>query len=136
MPPETDILVKNLNILVVEDNPGTLKLIQAVLKDMGVAQVRTAMDGRDAQAYLDGGAGAINLVICDWNMPHMSGLELLKQVRASRPDLPFLMITARGTMDSVIAAKKNGVSAYIVKPFAPAQLEEKVASLAGRAQGT
>lgn len=127
-----DIDLQKLHILVVEDNPRTLKLIQAVLKDMGVGQAFTANDGREAQSFLDAGGELINLIICDWNMPRMSGLELLKQVRMSYPDMPFLMVTARGTIDSVTAAKKNGVSAYIVKPFSPAELEQKVVSLARR----
>ncbi len=124
--------LQKLHILVVEDNPRTLKLIQAVLKDMGVGQAFTATDGREAQAFLDAGGELINLIICDWNMPRMSGLDLLKQVRMSHPDMPFLMVTARGTIDSVTAAKKNGVSAYVVKPFSPAELEQKVVSLARR----
>ncbi len=124
--------LQKLHILVVEDNARTLKLIQVVLKDMGVGQSFSAKDGREAQIFLDGAADLINLIICDWNMPRMSGLDLLKQVRMSYPEIPFLMVTARGTIDSVMAAKKSGVSAYIVKPFSPAELEQKVVSLALR----
>jgi len=127
-----DIDLQNLHVLVVDDNPRTLKLIQAVLKDMGVGQIFTATDGREAQMFLDAGEELINLIVCDWNMPRMSGLELLRQVRMTKADMPFLMVTARGTIDSVTAAKKNGVSAYIVKPFSPAELEQKVVSLARR----
>ncbi|MEE8189849.1 MAG: response regulator [Kiloniellales bacterium] len=124
--------LKNTHILVVEDNTRTLRLIMAVLKDMGVGQVFTAKDGREAQTFLDGAREMINLIICDWNMPRMTGLELLKQVRMSDPGMPFLMVTARGSVDSVMAAKKSGVSAYIVKPFSPSELEQKVVSLARR----
>jgi len=127
-----DIDLQNLHVLVVDDNPRTLKLIQAVLKDMGVGQIFTAIDGREAQMFLDAGEELINLIVCDWNMPRMNGLELLRQVRMTKPGMPFLMVTARGTIDSVTAAKKNGVSAYIVKPFSPAELEQKVVSLARR----
>ncbi len=124
--------LQKLHILVVEDNPRTLKLIQAVLKDMGVGQVFTAKDGREAQKFLEAGGELINLIICDWNMPRMSGLDLLKQVRMTMPEMPFLMVTARGTIDSVMAAKKSGVSGYVVKPFSPAELEQKVVALARR----
>jgi len=62
-------------------------------------------------------------------MPRMTGLDLLKQVRMTNPEMPFLMVTARGTIDSVMAAKKSGVSAYVVKPFSPAELEQKVVAL-------
>lgn len=127
-----DFDLQDLQILVVEDNPRTLKLIQAVLKDMGVGQTFTATDGREAEKFLDGAGDLINVIVCDWNMPRMSGLDLLRQVRMTRPDMPFLMVTARGTIDSVMAAKKNGVSAYIVKPFSPAELEQKIVSLARR----
>ncbi len=127
-----EIDLHKLHVLVVEDNTLTLKLIQAVLKDMSVGQVYTARDGREAQTFLDAGEDLINLIICDWNMPRMSGLDLLKQVRMVHPDLPFLMVTARGTIDSVVAAKKSGVSGYVVKPFSPAELEQKVVALARR----
>lgn len=127
-----DVDLQMLNVLIVEDNPRTLKLIQAIIKDLGVGQAFTARDGREARAFLDAGDDLINLIICDWNMPRMSGLDLLKQVRMVHPDLPFLMVTARGTIDSVAAAKKNGVSAYVVKPFSPAELEQKVVALARR----
>ena len=127
-----EIDLHKLHVLVVEDNTLTLKLIQAVLKDMSVGQVYTARDGREAQTFLDAGDDPINLIICDWNMPRMSGLDLLKQVRMAYPDLPFLMVTARGTIDSVVAAKKSGVSGYVVKPFSPAELEQKVVALARR----
>lgn len=127
-----EIDLHKLHVLVVEDNTLTLKLIQAVLKDMSVGQVYTARDGREAQTFLDAGDDLINLIICDWNMPRMSGLDLLKQVRTVHPDLPFLMVTARGTIDSVVAAKKSGVSGYVVKPFSPAELEQKVVALARR----
>ena len=127
-----EIDLKNLHVLAVEDNTLTLRLIQAVLKDMGVGQVFTAGDGREAQTFLDGADDLINLIICDWNMPRMSGLELLKQVRMTRPEMPFLMVTARGTIDSVVAAKKSGVSGYVVKPFSPAELEQKVVAMARR----
>lgn len=127
-----DVQLEKLNVLVVEDNPKTRKLIEAVLNDMRVGQVFTANDGREAQTFLETGNGLINLIICDWNMPRMSGLELLKQVRNDHPDIPFLMVTARGTIDSVLTAKQSGVSAYIVKPFSPAMLEEKVVTLSRR----
>ncbi len=124
--------LRKLHVLIVEDNARTLKLIQVVLKDMGVGQSFTAKDGREAQIFLDGAGDLINLIICDWNMPRMTGLDLLKQVRMAYPKMPFLMVTARGNIDSVMAAKKSGVSAYVVKPFSPAELEQKVVALARR----
>ena len=68
-------------------------------------------------------------VICDWNMPGMSGMELFKQVHAREPKLPFLMLTGRADLDSVVAAKKAGVHGYIVKPISPAELKTKISFL-------
>lgn len=99
---------------------------------LDVGQAFTAKDGREAQTFLEAGGELINLIICDWSMPRMSGLDLLKQVRMTMPEMPFLMVTARGTIDSVMAAKKSGVSGYVVKPFSPAELEQKVVALARR----
>lgn len=122
--------LRTLNILVVEDNKQTMNLVHAILKGMNVGQIFTAQDGREAQMFLDEAGEMINFIICDWNMPRMTGLELLKQVRTFNTEIPFLMITARGTIDSVATAKKSGVSGYIAKPFAPAALEQKIVALA------
>jgi DNA-binding response OmpR family regulator len=126
--------LSKLHVLVVEDNTSTLKLIQAVLGGLGVGQVFTARNGQEAQKFLDEADDLINLIVCDWMMPKLSGLELLKQVRTVIPDMPFLMVTAKGTIDDVMAAKKSGVSAYIVKPFSPSELERKVVDLARRTE--
>jgi DNA-binding response OmpR family regulator len=68
----------------------------------------------------------VNFIICDWNMPGITGINFLRQVRTTHPHIPFLMITGRADKNSVIEAKSVGVSAYIKKPFSPRQLEEKV----------
>jgi len=123
-----------LKVLVVEDNREAAHLIRMVLRDMGVNQIFDATDGREALDFLDKSEQFINLVISDWNMPRMTGIELLRQIRSVRPDMPFLMITARGSVDAVKEARDQGVSAYVVKPFAPAELERKLISLYRRAQ--
>lgn len=73
--------------------------------------------------------GDVTMVVCDWNMPNMNGIDFLKHVRKTRPDLPFLMMTARSDKESLIAAKEAGVNAFLRKPFTPAQLEAKVSNL-------
>ena len=76
--------------------------------------------------FTDNAMDMIDIVICDWNMPKLSGIDLLKQMRSVYPDVPFLMITGRSDMDSVSLAKSSGVTAYIRKPFSPAHLEIKL----------
>ena len=68
----------------------------------------------------------MNLIICDWNMPNMNGVELLRQLRTVDPDMPFLMVTGRTDIESVVEAKSSGVTAYISKPFSSQQLEAKL----------
>lgn len=125
-------MLKNLRILLVEDNSQTLRFVQAVIKGMGITQTFVARDGREALKFVDEAEELIDLIICDWNMPRMTGLELLQQIRTVGVDIPFLMVTGRATIDSVAIAKKYGVSAYIAKPFSPAELEHKIVSLARR----
>ena len=125
--------ISDLTVLIIDDEPSVTRLLKMMLNDLKVAQVFVAKDGRDALDFLGSFDDAgVDFIICDWNMPRMSGLDLLKQVRMAYPDLPFLMVTARGTIDSVVAAKKSGVSGYVVKPFSPAELEQKVVALARR----
>jgi two-component system chemotaxis response regulator CheY len=76
----------------------------------------------------------IDLVLCDWNMPGRSGLELLQQVRSVGLEVPFVMVTGRADKESVIAAKDAGVTAYISKPFSAAQLEAKMRAAVARAR--
>ncbi|MFM2045652.1 MAG: hypothetical protein RLY86_4228, partial [Pseudomonadota bacterium] len=72
----------------------------------------------------------IDIIICDWAMPRLSGIELLHEVRQMYPGIPFLMQTGHGTRDHVMEAKMKGVSAFIVKPFSGAQLEVKLRQMA------
>jgi DNA-binding response OmpR family regulator len=122
--------LSELKVLLVEDNPHAMKLVRMVLQDIGITQIFTAKDGRVALDFLGECEELVNLIISDWNMPRLSGLELLTQVRSARPEIPFLMLTARATVDSVKQARDSNVSAYLVKPFSPEQLERKVIALA------
>lgn len=122
----------SLNILVVEDEDAARSYIEMILTDMGVASVTTAADGRQALEIFADNEDKYDLVVCDWMMPRMSGLEFLKQVRSVSPDKPFLMITALATVEAVEEAITHHVSAYVAKPFEPEQLEEKVLSLTMR----
>jgi len=122
----SDKRFNDLKILLVEDDTTSRALTRNMLVEFGVTQVFESSDGREALAFMDTAFDFIDMVICDWNMPHMSGVELLRQLRSVDPSMPFLMITGRGDMESVVEAKASGVTAYIRKPFSPQQLEAKM----------
>lgn len=117
---------KTMNILIVDDYKTMLRIIRNLLKQLDFDNVEEASDGTEALAKLR--AGNFGLVISDWNMEPMTGLELLKEVRADQrlKNLPFIMITAESKTENVIAAKQAGVSNYIVKPFNAETLREKI----------
>ena len=123
--------LESLNVLVVDDDEAMRMLVCRMLKRMRIGSVLEAAGGQQALDTLATGGDAVNIVICDWNMPGMSGMDLFKQVHATRPKLPFLMLTGRADLDSVVAAKKAGVHGYIVKPISPAELKTKISFLLG-----
>ncbi len=123
------IPLEHLKVLMVEDNAQAAKLLQKVLAGIGVHQVYRATDGREAQKFLDAADDLVDLIICDWAMPHMTGLELLQQVRTVYADMPFIMLTGNAEVDSVKAAIKFGVNAYVTKPYSPQQLAEHIFTL-------
>lgn len=124
--------VTRMRVLVVEDEEAAAGYIRMVLSDMGVQSVTWARDGQEAMELFGGHEGDYDIIVCDWMMPRLSGIDVLKQVRALRPDLPFLMVTALATQPAVEAAMKHDVTAYIAKPFPPEQLEEKLMVLMNR----
>ena len=117
---------KNLKILIVDDFATMRKVIRNLLKQGGFENVVEAEDGVAALKVLQ--SQKVDFIISDWNMPNMSGLELLKAVRSTDDlkELPFLMVTAEALKDNVVAAVKAGVSNYIVKPFTAEVLTEKI----------
>jgi two-component system chemotaxis response regulator CheY len=121
----------NIPILVVDDYKTMLRIIRNLLKQLGFDNVDEATDGSSAlQKLRDKSYG---LVISDWNMEPMTGLELLKEVRADTQlgDLPFIMVTAESKSENVVAAKQAGVSNYIVKPFNAETLKSKLEAAIG-----
>jgi DNA-binding response OmpR family regulator len=125
-----------IKVLIVEDNEHARKLLRMILRDMGITQIFTASDGAEALQFLGESEEMINCIISDWNMPHMSGIDLLRQVRSTRSDMPFLMLTARNTKEAVHEAGEAKVTAYLAKPFSPEQLERKVMTLLRKLDGT
>lgn len=124
----------DLRVLLVDDNPQALRLLKMVLSGLGIHQLFTAADGKTAQDFLGETEEDIDLIVCDWEMPRMTGLELLQQVRTVRPDMPFMMVTGNVDVKSVRAAKEFGVNAYLSKPFTPGQMEEKIKAIANHKQ--
>ena len=120
-----------MNILIVDDYKTMLRIIRNLLKQLGFNNVDEATDGSMAlQKLRDKDYG---LVISDWNMEPMTGLQLLKEVRADErlKDMPFIMVTAESKTENVVAAKQAGVNNYIVKPFNADTLRKKMSSVIG-----
>ena len=122
---------KNMPILIVDDYKTMLRIIRNLLKQLGFTNVDEAMDGGEALTKMK--ASDFDLVISDWNMEPMTGLQLLKEVRSedSLKKTPFIMITAESKTENVVAAKEAGVNNYIVKPFNAATLRTKLTSVIG-----
>jgi len=115
-------------ILFVEDSPTMRRIIANSLRQVGFEEIIEAENGVDALEKLEG--KEIDLVVTDWNMPEMNGAELVKTLREMPPyaEVPIIMITTRGMKDDVMTAMKLGVNGYIIKPFTPEILQEKLRS--------
>jgi len=115
-----------MRILVVDDFASMRKIIKGLLKQIGFQNIEEADDGSTALEKLK--IGEFDLVICDWNMPKVPGIEVLKAVRNDPrlKHLPFLMVTAEAKKDNVMEAVKAGVNQYIVKPFTAETLKKKI----------
>lgn len=123
---------KNMHILIVDDYKTMLRIIRNLLRQLGFVNIDEATDGAMALSMMRGG-GNYGLVISDWNMEPMTGLQLLREVRtdAKLKATPFIMVTAESKSENVIAAKEAGVSNYIVKPFNAETLKTKMVSVLG-----
>lgn len=112
--------------LLIEDNDEIRELVRHFLEDIGLHNITECVDGQEALELLDTRMDDFDLIICDWNLPHVSGNALLRHVRMTHPSLPFIMITSRADYNSVIIAREDGVDAYLRKPFLQSELEEKI----------
>ncbi len=121
--------VSTLDVLVVDDDSVNLNLITAMLSHFGVRSCAGIQNATQAVALLRRQPERFGLVLCDWNMPKISGLDLLEILRAGGNGVPFMMMTVRGDPESIVAAKRRGVSAYLVKPVGVAYLREKLAQV-------
>jgi two-component system chemotaxis response regulator CheY len=117
---------KNMKFLVVDDFSTMRRIVRNLLKELGYTNIDEAEDGVGALAKLRG--GGFDFVVSDWNMPNMTGIDMLRAIRAddSLRHLPVLMVTAEARKENIIEAAQAGASGYVVKPFTAATLEEKI----------
>tara|TARA_R110002167_G_scaffold240115_2_gene445301 strand:+ start:572 stop:946 length:375 start_codon:yes stop_codon:yes gene_type:complete len=115
-----------MKILVVDDFSTMRRIIKNLLRDLGFSNADEADDGNSALPMLQ--TGKYDFLVTDWNMPGMTGIELLQHVRADAnlKSLPVLMVTAEAKRDQIVAAAQAGVNGYVVKPFTAAVLKEKI----------
>jgi len=120
---------KNLKILVVDDFSVMRRIIKNLLRELGFSDISEADDGKTALVKLQ--QETFGLVISDWNMPEMTGIELLQAVRADARlrTTPVLLVTAENKRENIVAAAQSGVNGYIVKPFTAATLNEKLTQI-------
>ncbi len=116
----------NMTVLVVDDFATMRRIISNVLKQLGYENILEAEDGTKALQVLE--TEKVDFVITDWNMPQMSGLDLLKAIRASedKKDIPVLMVTAEAMQENIMKAAQAGVNNYIIKPFDAKTLSDKI----------
>lgn len=126
---------ENMKFLVVDDFGTMRRIIKNILMEIGYKNVEEAVDGQNALEKLR--AGKIDFVITDWNMPNMSGLELLTAIRQdpALKAIPVLMVTAEAAKDNVVNAVQAGVNNYIVKPFTAAVLKERIDTVLTKLKG-
>jgi len=115
-----------MKILIVDDFSTMRRIIKNLLVELGFSNIVEADDGKTALPIVQ--AGGIDFLVTDWNMPGMTGLDLLKNVRADEAtkDMPILMVTAEAKKEQIVEAAQSGVNGYIIKPFTAKTLKEKV----------
>ncbi len=127
-------MLKDIRVLVVDDFSTMRRLIKKILTDIGAENIMEAENGSNALEILK--REKVDLVICDWNMPSMSGVDLLGKVRADEKmaNIPFIMVTAEGKKDNILEATRRGVTGYVTKPFGAEALKSKIKIMFGNGQ--
>jgi len=122
---------KNLQILVVDDQQSMRELTRHCLKQMGISKIEIAKSGEEALGVL--GKTKFDLIVSDWNMDGISGLELLTKIRGNPviKKLPFIMATGQKEKAQIMAAKEAGANNYVVKPFSTADLRKRIEAVLG-----
>lgn len=119
----------NMKVLVVDDFATMRRIVKNILKQIGFTNIIEAEDGKSALKMLQ--SDKFNLIMCDWNMPEMPGIELLNRIRADEQlkGIPFVMVTAEAQKENILEAVKAGVNSYIVKPFTAEIVDQKLKKL-------
>lgn len=120
-------------VLVAEDNPNLRQVLVNIIKKIGYEKILEAENGNIAWQFIQ--RGGVDLVMTDWAMPELDGMQLLKKIRNSKAptcDTPFLMITAADTKNAIMSAGQSGVDAYIIKPFSVSTVIEKIKEAIGK----
>ncbi|RLA17567.1 MAG: chemotaxis protein CheY [Gammaproteobacteria bacterium] len=126
---------KSMKILVVDDFSTMRRIIKNLLRELGFNNIDEADDGQTALPKLQ--AGGIDFLVTDWNMPGMTGIDLLKAVRAdpALANLPVLLVTAEAKREQIVEAAQAGVNGYVIKPFTAQTLAEKIEKIFERVDG-
>lgn len=126
---------KNMKILVVDDFSTMRRIIKNLLRELGFTNIVEADDGQTGLPILQ--KGGIDFLVTDWNMPGMTGIDLLKAVRADADlaDLPVLLVTAEAKREQIVEAAQAGVNGYVIKPFTAQTLKEKIDKIFERVDG-
>lgn len=128
--PEFLAEMEKLRVLVVDDEEELRDLLQEILRDIGIVRVHLAENGEMAWQRLSRSELEYDLVISDWLMPRMDGLQLLQKMRQWGSETPFMMLTVKVTREAVAAAKEAGVTLYVAKPFTYGDFSKKISALA------
>ena len=128
--PEFLAEIEKLRVLVVDDEEELRDLLQEILRDIGIVRVHLAENGEMAWQRLSRSELEYDLVISDWLMPRMDGLQLLQKMRRWGSETPFMMLTVKVTGEAVAAAKEAGVTLYVAKPFTYGDFSKKISALA------
>ena len=119
----------NMKVLIVDDFATMRRIMKNVLRQIGFANITEAEDGKAALRELK--KDTFDLILCDWNMPEMQGIDLLRAVRQDEvyKGIPFVMVTAEAQKENILEAVKAGVSSYVVKPFTAETINEKLGKI-------
>jgi len=121
----------SMNILIVDDFATMRRILRNILKEIGFTNISEADDGKSALKILK--KEIFDLILCDWNMPEMPGIELLNKIKADGElkEIPFVMVTAEAQKDNIMEAVKAGVNSYVVKPFTAEIISKKLQKVFG-----
>jgi len=125
--------LSEMDVLVVDDEADICTMVKYALQSLGVHKVHIAGNGQDAWNLFYESKGRFDLIVSDWMMPEISGLDFLKRVRERNKRVPFVMLTSKGERDDVAAAAQNGVTGYIGKPFTLQGFQKHIRKIAGAA---